>query len=163
EAEAILLACDDLDAVMETIHGAETPVEARRALKCGFGFTGRQAALLLTLPVLSFTRSERERMHASRRARMDLWAAVTRAIPVVPPTSPPPPAAPPVPAAPVAACGGRAGRRSSDRSEEAGAVLDEQIGELCDAIAELVEVDAPASPLLDDPRDSMSPTGQLLD
>src|SRR5699024_1868336 len=33
EAEAILLACDDLDAVMETIHGAETPVEARRALK----------------------------------------------------------------------------------------------------------------------------------
>src|SRR5699024_12808096 len=56
EAEAILLACDDLDAVMETIHGAETPVEARRALKCGFGFTGRQAALLLTLPVLSLDR-----------------------------------------------------------------------------------------------------------
>src|SRR5699024_2780033 len=220
EAEAILLACDDLDAVMETIHGAETPVEARRALKCGFGFTGRQAALLLTLPVLSFTRSERERMHASRRARMDLLADVTGAIPVlreptapepaepdpaepeptvpdpaapapatsgwttwedefdgtldrirsvmdehygVAPTSPPPPATPPVPAAPVAASGGRAGRRSSDRSEEAGAVLDEQIGELCDAIAELVEVDAPASPLLDDPRDSMSPTGQLLD
>src|SRR5699024_9907293 len=115
EAEAILLACDDLDAVMETIHGAETPVEARRALNCGFGFTGRQAALLLTLPVLSFTRSERERMHASRRARMDLLADVTGAIPVVrEPTAPEPaepdPAEPeptvPDPAAPAPATSG---------------------------------------------------------
>ena len=91
EAEAILLACEDLDAVMETIRSAESPVEARRALKLGFGFTGRQAALLLTLPVLSFTRSERDRMHAGRRARVDLLADVTGVIPVVRDVEPEPP------------------------------------------------------------------------
>lgn len=269
EAEAVLLACNDLDAVMGTIRDAESPVEARRALKFGFGFTGRQAALLLTLPVLSFTRSERERMHESRRARMELLADVTGAIPVVrapvasdhrpvvsdhrpavvepvatgSPTSEPPAAEqaeqagsvatesvapamsgwtawedefdgtldrirsvmdehygvapavvpdPPPVAVDVARSGGvagetaaadfadfadshaavagevvpgrRAGRRSSSgRPEEATAVLDEQIGELCEAIAALLEVDVAASSRLDDPRDSLSPSGQLLD
>ena len=84
EAEAILRASEDLGAVMEVIREAESPVEARRALKSGFGFTGRQAALLLTLPVMSFTRSERRRLDEGRRARADLLADVTGAVPAVP-------------------------------------------------------------------------------
>lgn len=214
EAEAVLLACDDLDAVMATIRDAASPVEARRALKLGFGFSGRQAALLLTLPVLSFTRSERERLDEGRRTRLALLADVTGRIPVVrdepatPPEpearpaapvqglpgylAPPPepaadlgetmaaweaemdgalgvirsamdgnrPAAAPAPAAPTPAPA-RAGRRSARRDPEA-AVLDEQIGELCDAIAELVGAEAPAPVWSDDPREATSPTGELL-
>lgn len=83
EAEAILLASEDLDSVMDVIQEAESPVEARRALKLGFGFTGRQAALLLTLPVMSFTRSERQRLADGRRARMELLADVTGVLPAV--------------------------------------------------------------------------------
>lgn len=55
----------------------------------------------------------------------------------------------------------RAGRRSARRDPEA-AVLDEQIGELCDAIAELVGAEAPAPVWSDDPREATSPTGELL-
>lgn len=272
EAEAILLACDDLDGVMETIRDAGSPVEARRALKVGFGFTGRQAALLLTLPVLSFTRSERNRMDESRRSRMALLADVTGAIPVVrdpvaheakPPESvaaepePQEPVAPgpvaaepvrpepvapvrgpsafeqPAPAAPAIAAWGaefdgtldrirsamdehygvapavatgapagpaetgpaepaptepalaqaaavepawaeslsaqpeaaaqRGGRSSAREAEEAAVVLDEQIGELCEAIGDVLGIEHPSSALLDDPRDPGSRTGQLLD
>src|SRR5690606_16698427 len=83
EAEAILRACEDLDGVMAVIRDAESPVAARRALKLGFGFTGRQAALLLTLPVMAFTRSERSRMAESRRARVDLLADVTGILPAI--------------------------------------------------------------------------------
>ena len=228
EAEAILRACDDLDAVMAAIHDADSPVEARRALKRDFGFTGRQAALLLTLPVLSFTRSERERLAGGRRARLELLADVTGVLPAVPadgdvseqapaaaePThaepahAAPPPAevgpddgwsaefdgalarisgamaaswgdaAPdPVPAdelaaprdpAPIAAAQAgpsRPGRRSAAVEQDAWAVLDEQIGELCDALAELLRVPAPAPAVVavDDPRRSDSPSGVLLD
>lgn len=271
EAEAILVASEDLDAVMATIRDAESPVEARRALKLGFGFTGRQAALLLTLPVLSFTRSERERMHEGRRARMELLADVTGMIPVIrepvldagraeveaarpeaarsEPAQPEPsrhePARPepvhaatapaeatsdlsdwgdnfdgtvdqmrsvmdqhygvapapidtglhqtalhrtvsdrsasdqstsqqiethqPVAREPVAelvefAEPVRRGRRSSEPdNEETSTVLDEQIAELCDAIAKLVGAEASTAAWSDDPRDSRSATGQLLD
>ncbi|MCT2272907.1 hypothetical protein [Dietzia cinnamea] len=78
-----MLAVEDLDAVMDAIRDAESPVEARRTLKFEFGFTGRQAALLLTLPVMSFTRSERRRLDDARRARIDLLADVTGVLPVV--------------------------------------------------------------------------------
>ncbi|GAA1710814.1 DNA gyrase subunit A [Dietzia cercidiphylli] len=207
EAEAVLLACEDLDAVMETIRQAESPVDARRALKLGFGFSGRQAALLLTLPVLSFTRSERDRMRDSRRARLDLFADVTGAIPVVRkdeveldpapgqaarapepesaaraewgaefdgaldgirramddeqgrgPTAPPPVITEdPGPSDHVV-------RRSrSGRVDEAAVVLDEQVGELCDAIAALLQVESVPGAWLDDPRASDSRTGTLLD
>ncbi|MCT1515750.1 DNA gyrase subunit A [Dietzia cercidiphylli] len=207
EAEAVLLACEDLDAVMETIRQAESPVDARRALKLGFGFSGRQAALLLTLPVLSFTRSERDRMRDSRRARLDLFADVTGAIPAVRedeveldpapgqaarapepesaaragwgaefdgaldgirramddeqgrgPTAPPPViTGDPGPSDHVA-------RRSrSGRVDEAAVVLDEQVGELCDAIAALLRVESVPGAWLDDPRASDSRTGTLLD
>lgn len=113
EAEAVLTACDDLGAVMATIRDAASPVEARRELKQGFGFTGRQAALLLTMPVMAFTRSERERLESHRRARTEMLADVTGVLPVIrehPPvrqtvSSAPdcPPATPPVtpPAAPL--------------------------------------------------------------
>ena len=42
---------------------------------------------------------------------------------------------------------------------------DEQIGELCDALAELLRVPAPAPAVVavDDPRSSESPSGVLLD
>ena len=83
EAEAVLTACDDLGAVMATIRDAASPVEARRALKQGFGFTGRQAALLLTMPVMAFTRSERERLESRRRARTEMLADVTGVLPVI--------------------------------------------------------------------------------
>lgn len=223
EAEAILRACDDLDAVMGTIHEADSPVEARRALKRHFGFTGRQAALLLTLPVMSFTRSERERLAGGRRARLELLADVTGVLPAVPADGGIPEsvlaAAEPAPAACApAACAGdeewsaefddalarissamdaswgdadrdpasaddsaaprepaltdpapavpsRPGRRSVAVEQEASAVLDEQIGELCDALAELLRVTAPApaTVAVDDPRSSASPSGVLLD
>lgn len=247
EAEAILRACDDLDAVMAAIHDADSPVEARRALKRDFGFTGRQAALLLTLPVLSFTRSERERLAGGRRARLELLADVTGVLPAVPadggvpesapaaeepahaepaqaepaqaaprpaefdPTAPAPvgpddewsaefdgalarisgamaaswgdaardpaPASDPAPAddlaaprepaptATAAAGPSRPGRRSAAVEQEASTVLDEQIGELCDALAELLRVPAPAPAVVavDDPRSSDSPSGVLLD
>ena len=202
EAEAILLACEDLDAVMETIRSAESPVEARRALKLGFGFTGRQAALLLTLPVLSFTRSERERMHAGRRARVDLLADVTGVIPVVRDVEPEPPREAPAaeatwdaefdgaldrirsamvtetaegspaghrvgarpPANDAAGVSEVPARRSrSGRSEESAAVLDEQVGELCEALAELLQVEGSSGAWLDDPRASDSRSGMLLD
>lgn len=222
--------------MMRTIRDAESPVEARRALKLGFGFSGRQAAILLTLPVLSFTRSERERLHESRRARMDLLADVTGAIPVI--REPAAPAVAPVaagpsaesvaaeavapkwqpsafeqpaPAAPAVTEWGVAfdgtldrirsvmdehygvasagvsevpsfapaqnavatqpeavepqHRRSARREvEEAALVLDEQIGELCDAIAESLAVGPTSPPAVrsDDPRDPASPTGKLL-
>lgn len=272
EAEAILLASEDLDAVMEVIREAETPVEARRALKFGFGFTGRQAALLLTLPVMSFTRSERRRLDAGRRARMDLLADVTGVLPAVraadhepvpQPTrqsaqtqqteqaeqteplaysahsraasssvvpqwdsghstdwstdfgaafdgvlagissameepeivAPPLVAAPPAPEqepsvfaeqpstgaprppvrpvqavevqaadrAPVAAGSARPIRRSMASREDASAVLDEQIGELCDAIAMTIGVEPPTGAWTDDPRSSVDRSGALLD
>lgn len=228
EAEAILLACEDLDAVMETIRGAESPVEARRALKLGFGFTGRQAALLLTLPVLSFTRSERDRMHAGRRARMELLADVTGVIPAVrePEPGAPQESLPPAPevmtdearpsypdphaagttwgaefdgaldrlrsamdaeaiyGAPVSHSAGHpvnpvgglpaahelpgapevtVRRSRSGLLEEAAVVLDEQVGELCDALAELLQVEGSPGAWLDDPRASDSRTGTLLD
>lgn len=254
EAEAVLRACDDLEGVMATIRDAASPVEARRALKTGFGFTGRQAAVLLTLPVLSFTRSERDRLDESRRSRMELLADVTGAIPAVrepvaealPEPGPEPfqetgqgrvalvaesqPAAPtgqagyteqadwsvwesefdgtldriqsvmderygialadgiapteetgaprsadgpglPAPTSPTpsssapepAVASSRSGRRSARAEpEDAADVLDEQIGELCEAIAGLLQVEPPASPWLDDPREATSPTGQLL-
>ncbi|EFV93327.1 hypothetical protein ES5_01483 [Dietzia cinnamea P4] len=241
EAEAILRACDDLNAVMAVIHDADSPVEARRALKRDFGFTGRQAALLLTLPVMSFTRSERERLAGGRRARLELLADVTGALPAVPAdggvqesapgdgqsaasglahaepahAAPPPadvdsdspaPAGPddewsaefdgalarisgamaaswgdvvpdpaptddlaaprdPAPIAAAPAGPSRPGRRSVAVEQEASAVLDEQIGELCDALAELLRVPAPAPAVVavDDPRSSESPSGVLLD
>ncbi|MCT2059259.1 DNA gyrase subunit A [Dietzia cinnamea] len=234
EAEAILRACDDLDAVMAAIHDADSPVEARRTLKRDFGFTGRQAALLLTLPVLSFTRSERERLAGGRRARLELLADVTGVLPAVPAdggvpestpaasesthtkpahVAPPPaevgpddewsaefdgalarisgamaaswgdavpdlapapdpthaddPAVPREPAPTAAAPAGpsRPGRRSAAVEQDAWAVLDEQIGELCDALAKLLRVPAPAPAVVavDDPRSSDSPSGVLLD
>lgn len=224
EAEAVLLACEDLDAVMETIRRAESPVDARRALKLGFGFSGRQAALLLTLPVLSFTRSERDRMRDSRRARMDLLADVTGAIPATredgagstaestPESTAEQPAralvsesavptfrhsdssstraewgaefdgaldrirwamdgergdgptGPPAVITETPAFTEQMARRSrSGRSEEAAVVLDEQVGELCDAIAVLLKVDSVPGAWLDDPRASDSRTGMLLD
>ena len=261
EAEAILLAAEDLDAVMEAIREAESPVEARRALKLGFGFTGRQAALLLTLPVMSFTRSERRRLDDGRRARMELLADVTGALPAIPasgsdpapapePTTPAasyiaspsedhhsaryaadpqwdaapasdwstdfgaafdgvlagissamekpeieaPPllSAPPEPApravadiqgppvvparAPAAAAAPAAGvdtdsaarsarpaRRSMSAREDASAVLNEQIGELCDAIAMMAGVRPPTGAWSDDPRSSSDESGALLD
>lgn len=278
EAEAILLACEDIEAVMATIRDAGSPVEARRALKARHGFTGRQAAVLLTLPVLSFTRSERERLDESRRARMALLADVTGAIPAVrepaaeifpetgpeagaasgpesfqgtapvafvaeshpaastvgrpgqadrderadwnvwesefdgtldriqsvmdehygvapgeatkateaadspglpapssplsapsptpptpPPSSTPPPSPSSAPERSVAPSRSRSGRRSSRGEPEVAAdVIDEQIGELCVAIAEFLRVAPPVSPSLDDPREATSPTGQLL-
>lgn len=275
------MASEDLDGVMATIHDADSPVEARRALKIGFGFTGRQAALLLTLPVLSFTRSERERVNAGRRARMELLADVTGAIPAIRepvvdsgagayepstveantvgsstversmpelstvetstaeastvsyettavktttashqtwagfqaesapdmsgwgdefdgtvdrmrsmmdqhygvagapvasvPTAPVQPTAQTAPVqatAPTASTEPslvsgeqtRAGRRSADADAvESATVLDEQIGELCDAIGELLSTETPATAWLDDPRDSSGATGRLLD
>ena len=253
EAEAILLASEDLDAVMDVIREAESPVEARRALKFGFGFTGRQAALLLTLPVMSFTRSERKRLDEARRVRMDLLADVTGVLPAVPATeravggaaapathpaatelpeqargpewgdsaadwsrdfgaafdgvlagissamqesgdfSPSADPAPPAPEerAPVVAAqtvsdaprppvtpvqsggGGRVGRvaeeparpirRSLTSRQDASAVLDEQIGELCDAIAMVVGKVPPAGAWSDDPRSSADRSGALLD
>ena len=241
EAEAILRACDDLNAVMAVIHDADSPVEARRALKRDFGFTGRQAALLLTLPVMSFTRSERERLAGGRRARLELLADVTGVLPAVPAdggvqesapgdgqsaasglayaepahAAPPPAdvdsespapagrddewsaefdgalarisgamaaswgdvvpdpaptddlAAPrdPAPIAAAPAGPSRPGRRTVAGEQEASAVLDEQIGELCDALAELLRVPAPAPAVVavDDPRSSDSPSGVLLD
>ncbi|RBA35350.1 DNA gyrase subunit A [Dietzia maris] len=211
EAEAILRACEDLDGVMAAIRDAESPVEARRALKLGFGFTGRQAALLLTLPVMAFTRSERTRMDEGRRARMDLLADVTGFLPAIPDEPPPPPApvrtvplvaeedwvagggwseefdgalarissamgesrtAPdpaPHPDPPASGAGGRSvgGRRSMAGQDDASAVLDEQIGELTDALADLLR----AAPVAagdgphpaDDPRQSAGPSGALLD
>ncbi|UVE94133.1 DNA gyrase subunit A [Dietzia sp. B32] len=241
EAEAILRACEDLDGVMAVIRDAESPVEARRALKLGFGFTGRQAALLLTLPVMAFTRSERSRMAESRRARVDLLADVTGILPAirddvppaglpadVPPAglpadvapaglptgvapvadeawtggsewgeefdgalahissamqapwSPAGPATHPYPSVPeprdpdIAShtpsdAGGRSSsrRRSMARQDDTSAVLDEQIGELTDAIAELLRVTphtvrADTGPG-DDPRFSGSSSGALLD
>lgn len=283
EAEAILLASEDLDAVMDVIRDAESPVEARRALKFGFGFTGRQAALLLTLPVMSFTRSERKRLDEARRVRMDLLADVTGVLPAVPAAepaahgstahathpeaassgqggvdgggpggnsseggyregspgqgtevpeqargpewgdsaadwsrdfgaafdgvlagissamqesgdfSPSPGAALPAPeesspvvdaqtvsdaprppVTPVPSVGvGRVGqvskeparpiRRSLSTRQDASAVLDEQIGELCDAIAMVVGVVPPAGAWSDDPRSSADRSGALLD
>lgn len=275
EAEAILLAAQDLDAVMEVIREAESPVEARRALKLGFGFTGRQAALLLTLPVMSFTRSERQRFDDSRRVRMELLADVTGVFPAIPagepgipaqptattddadlpgytyqaaytepahhepahhaepadyaqpadwseyaddtkyadsaddwtsnfgaafdgvladissamaePTASAPPliAAPPAPApvpasgpaaesqsesepepaaeAPHAAATSRPVRRSMTAREETSAVLDDQIGELCDAIAALVGTSPPGEVWSDDPRSSSDVSGAQLD
>ncbi|WP_295648035.1 DNA gyrase subunit A [uncultured Dietzia sp.] len=257
EAEAILLAAEDLDAVMEAIREAESPVDARRALKLGFGFTGRQAALLLTLPVMSFTRSERRRLDDGRRARMELLADVTGALPAIPasgfdpapapePTAPaasytespsedhhsaryaaepqwdaapasdwstdfgaafdgvlagissamekpeieappllsaPPEPAPRavadiqgppvVPARAAAAASGadadsaagsaRPARRSMSAREDASAVLNEQIGELCDAIAMMAGVRPPTGAWSDDPRSSSDESGALLD
>ncbi|WP_404850791.1 DNA gyrase subunit A [Dietzia kunjamensis] len=212
EAEAILRACEDIDGVMAAIRDAESPVEARRALKLGFGFTGRQAALLLTLPVMAFTRSERTRMDEGRRARMDLLADVTGFLPAIPDEPSPPPPAPlrtvppaaeedwvagggwseefdgalarissamgesrtapdsePHPDPPASGTGGRSagGRRSMVGQDDASAVLDEQIGELADALAELLRV-APVvasdgAPCTDDPRWSASSSGALLD
>ena len=246
EAEAILLAVEDLDGVMEAIREAESPVEARRALKVGFGFTGRQAALLLTLPVLSFTRSERRRLDAGRRARMELLADVTGVLPAIPaeaatvhddsyggadsygrdgtdypdvPAESVSPAAglsdaadewnsnfgaafdgvladinsamaepvaetPPLISAPPAAgsepVSGSASapgtapqqhptptsgprRRSMSGREEASAVLDEQIGELTDALAALIGVTPPGGVWFDDPRSSADESGAQLD
>lgn len=271
EAEAILLAAKDLDAVMDVIQEAESPVEARRALKFGFGLTGRQAALLLTLPVMSFTRSERKRLDEARRVRMELLADVTGVLPVVPaaepaadgatapahathleaassverglgkrspvdpsldqadsaadwsrdfgaafdgvlagissamqepeaasplvgPASPasehespvcaaqsvadaPRPPVTPVQSASVGAgAGAGAGsagrvaeeparpiRRSLATRQDAAAVLDEQIGELCDAIAMVVGVVPPTGVWSDDPRSSADRSGSLLD
>lgn len=267
EAEAIALASENLDAVMEVIREAESPVEARRALKFGFGFTGRQAALLLTLPVMSFTRSERRRLDEGRRARMELLADVTGLLPAISgvdpeteaaltppgrafesdphdgpdaappvphlvsgpeaePTNPPattgasagnevaghastwstdfgaafddvlagissameeseivaPPllAAPPAPPAPLASTStppapapdptapsptppGRPTRRSMAAREDAASVLDEQIAELCDAIAATLGVAPPADARTDDPRSSATGPGALLD
>lgn len=214
EFEAILLASRDLDAVMETIRDAESPVEARRALKFGFGFTGRQAALLLTLPVMSFTRSERERMRAHSRARMDLLADVTGVLPAVREGGPevvpdrvessfPVREVEPVrevdaaespngwgaefdgtldrirsamdgahgattresPVAVTADTGPstRRARRSGAGQDDAAAVLDEQVGELCEAVAALLRVEGVPGAWLDDPRASDSRTGELLD
>ncbi|MET3860688.1 hypothetical protein ABIE38_001610 [Dietzia sp. 2505] len=202
EAEAVLLACEDLDAVMETIRQADSPVEARRALKLGFGFSGRQAALLLTLPVLSFTRSERDRMRDSRRARLDLFADVTGAIPAVQDSGAAPgsdsdpgaeptaaraqwgaefdgvldgirramdgeqgrgPTAPPMITEDPGPSDQVARRSRSGRDDEAAVVLDEQVGELCDAIATLLQVESVPGAWLDDPRASDSRTGALLD
>ena len=268
EAEAILRASEDLGAVMEVIREAESPVEARRALKSGFGFTGRQAALLLTLPVMSFTRSERRRLDEGRRARADLLADVTGAVPAVPAsasesrpepghhepgghepggnesgrhresgasaepsapagprwdagsstdwdtdfgaafdgvlagissamqepevTAPPLLAAPPAPepeppvftgqsvpesprppVVPVRAVDEAPGagaeesvrpiRRSLSARQDASAVLDEQIGELCDAIAMVVGMEPPTGVWSDDPRSSADRSGALLD
>lgn len=225
---------------MAAIRDAESPVDARRALKVGFGFTGRQAALLLTLPVMSFTRSERTRMDEGRRARMDLLADVTGILPAIREHQPPPslPDAPPLadapslPAAPLRAVppaaeyawgegsewgeevdgalarissameeswatsapephresstfeqssvdtpsdgglsgGSRSrsrGRRSVAPPDDASAVLDEQIGELTDAIAGLLDVNPHIVPVsgapADDPRCADSPSGALLD
>lgn len=269
EAEAILLASENLDAVMDAIREAESPVEARRTLKLGFGFTGRQAALLLTLPVMSFTRSERQRLHDGRRARMDLLADVTGVLPAVrgvapetgaahrpapQPVSHPEPsgsasyaattssaprwdaghpdagpssnghisswstdfgaafdgilagissameepeiaappllAAPPAPAqAPPVFAGqtepdatrppvvparaadvarepstpARSLRRSMAAREDAASVLDEQIGELCDAIAATLGAAPSSDAWSDDPRSSAGGSGALLD
>ena len=256
EAEAILLACDDLDSVMEVIRDAESPVDARRALKLGFGFTGRQAALLLTLPVMTFTRSERRRIDENRRDRLEMLADVTGVLPAlraadpepatdpvttaepwpavdpapavdpvfavdpgpdrgwapgpdwgtdpdgpfsytwsapdVPdegsspaleplpldsfpqfgapdhaPTAEPTPAPAPVPepVAPsrAASAVGPSVRRSTSRSDESSVVLDEQISELCDAIAGLFRVNPPGNAWSDDPRDPTTSAGSLLD
>ena len=275
EAEAILLACGELDAVMEAIRNAESPVEARRALKFGFGFTGRQAALLLTLPVMTFTRSERRRIDENRRDRVAMLADVTGVLPAVRDTDPEPtpdvtpghtpdlapatysapdpdpapapepspgpdsapdlgwalgpewgtddgtfdyawsaageastPALEPLPldsfpqfgaaesvtghstgtgrgtaygpdtdtafqsvaelaSAPVPAAAAQSDwpsvRRSTSRADDASVVLDEQIGELCEAIAELLRVSPPVGAWANDPRDSVSSAGSLLD
>lgn len=263
EAEAILRACDDLDGVMAAIRDAESPVEARRALKLGFGFTGRQAAVLLTLPVMSFTRSERSRLDEGRRARVELLADVTGVLPAVrddapslpvrpvqqtPPAEPAPPvqpaparstgddrfapaerpeppltsappaggshpadgagwdeefagvlaqissamqappaatpAAPAAPAAPdvpgssseaaVSPTAGRRGRgstgsarRSMAGDDDPAAVVDEQIRELTDAMAELLgampSTDLAGAAWSDDPRRADSASGELLD
>ena len=224
EAEAVLAACDDLGAVMATIRDAASPVEARRALKRGFGFSGRQAALLLTMPVMTFTRSERERLESYRWARTEMLADVTGVLPVV--REPAPAAQPaaqfPEPAAPViepltepltepagedwaadldrvldrlmsamdepwghdlrtrsapvpssAASSeerpkARSARRSVGGYQDAAAVLDEQIGELCDGIAALVGAEplggaSTGALVSDDPRDPRSSSGALLD
>lgn len=212
EAEAVLLACEDLTAVMETIRRSDSPVEARRALKLGFGFSGRQAALLLMLPVMSFTRSERDRMRDSRRDRLDLFADVTGSIPALRQDdvrSAPAPAPAPVDAGPsvarpewvadldgalerirwamegergdgsatqesvttvapvttgAPASTGQVVRRSrSGGVDDASVVLDEQVGELCDALAEIVQVEGLPDAWLDDPRASDSRAGMLLD
>ncbi|WP_194860460.1 DNA gyrase subunit A [Dietzia sp. SYD-A1] len=204
EAEALLMACEDLTAVMETIRHSDSPVEARRALKTGFGFSGRQAALLLTLPVMSFTRSERDRMRDSRRDRLELFADVTgsipalrqddvRSAPALAPVGPDPSVARPEWAADIEGAlerirwvmDGERGdgstpqesvtsgvpastapvvRRSrSGRVDDASVVLDEQVGELCDALAEIVQVEGAPGAWLDDPRASDSRSGMLLD
>lgn len=71
----------------------------------------------------------------------------------------------PAPIAAAPAGPSRPGRRSVAVEQEASAVLDEQIGELCDALAELLRVPAPAPAVVavDDPRSSESPSGVLLD
>lgn len=241
-----MLASEELDAVMEVIREAESPVEARRALKLGFGLTGRQAALLLTLPVMSFTRSERRRLDEGRRARLDLLADVTGAVPAIPASdsesrpgsgrhtgsessrepeatdagssadwntdfgaafdgvlagissamqepevvAPPLLAAPPAPEqeppvfteqsvaesprppvvpvrtadeVPAAGEPARPIRRSLSARQDASAVLDEQIGELCDAIAMVVGMEPPTGVWSDDPRSSADRSGALLD
>lgn len=203
EAEAILLACDDLDAVMEVIRDAESPVEARRALKLGFGFTGRQAAVLLTLPVMTFTRSERRRIDENRRDRLEMLADVTGVLPAIPadesvpapdaavefswgsgPALEPLPldsfpqfragesAAAPAPGSvapfrdepsPAASIGGPSVRRSTSPADESHVVLDEQISELCEAIAGFLGVRPSGDPGADDPRDPANPAGSLLD
>ncbi|WP_010539778.1 DNA gyrase subunit A [Dietzia alimentaria] len=203
EAEAILLACDDLDAVMEVIRDAESPVEARRALKLGFGFTGRQAAVLLTLPVMTFTRSERRRIDENRRDRLEMLADVTGVLPAIPADEPVPaadaaaefswgsgPALEPLPLdsfpqfravesatapalgsvaplrdepSPAATIEGPSVRRSTSRADESHVVLDEQIGELCEAIAEFLGIRPSGDPGADDPRDPAKPAGSLLD
>ena len=253
EAEAILLAVEDLDAVMDAIRDAESPVEARRTLKFEFGFTGRQAALLLTLPVMSFTRSERRRLDDARRARIDLLADVTGVLPVVADPAPgtasdtasdtayapefgstsvaasdpdgtgapaPAPSAEPVSApaeqweadfgatfdgilagissamentqdagtahntvaaefpsttdfpTDVESPAGAASqpqhsasrvRRSMSELDEASTVLDEQLGELCDALASLIGTRPAGVAWSDDPRSSSDPAGMLLD
>ena len=146
EASAILRACEDLDGVMETIRDAESPAEARRALRLGFGFTGGQADALLTLPVMAFTRSERDRIATPAPAPAP--APEPAPAPDFPPLSP--------------ASSDRAVRRSAGAQETAGAVLDAQIGELCDAIAGVLGVTAPdAHP--DDPRRSFVSADSLLD
>ena len=212
EAEAVLAACGDLAGVMATVRDAESPVEARRALKRGFGLTGRQAALLLTMPVMSFTRSERDRLDGHRRACVEMIADVTGCLPAVrdEPSSADPssvepssadvdwaddldrvldrllssmddpwwadaPAEPkPRPSAetqtqpPTQTPPTRSARRSVDGHQDAAAVIDEQIGELCDAIAALVGAEpgptwSAGDVLVDDPRHPGSPSGAVLD
>ena len=203
EAEAILLACDDLDAVMKVIRDAESPIEARRALKLDFGFTGRQAAVLLTLPVMTFTRSERRRIDESRRDRWEMLADITGVLPAIPavesvsaadpvpdpgwgaepaleplpldsfpqfravePATAPAPgfmAPPRADPSPPASVEGASVRRSASRADESHVVIDEQIGELCEAIAASLGVSPPARSGVDDPRDPANPAGALLD
>lgn len=145
EAEAILRACEDLDGVMAAIRDAESPVEARRALKLGFGFTGRQAALLLTLPVMAFTRSERTRMDEGRRARMDLLADVTGFLPAIPDEPSPPPPAPLRTVPPVAEEDWVAGGGWSEEFDGALARISSAMGESRTAVDSAPHPDPPAS------------------